>query len=618
MAQTFNLWGLGSASLGTAGKFALTRDTDNQWWNTSTVGYEAFNAGNIANYAIAATETGTGTGVYTASNPDATLTASRALLIEIAGGSMVQSDLTDGLLWEEPVGYLLTNPAQLNSSTFTFAGPYLGTSNSITFNGAFVEVDVEQLHTQSVFATGSVTFPAGLVASTTNISSGTITTVTNQLTAAAIATAHWQDTTAGDFTVSGSPGKILTQTDANGLLKVDTEDLRGTLGVASPGYVALDWAQTGHATAGVNLSGTSLGFIDAGGIDSPSLTTAAYNRIQLNLATTAQLGSVSIGASGLDSPAFTSAAITRLQAGLATAAELGSVSLGTSGADSPAFTNNARSFLQSGLATPTNIVSGTLTTLSGNVQGSVSGSLGGSVLGNVVGSVGSINGVTFPAGFSSLTTASIATAVLTDTSAGDTSVSGSLGKIVVGQLGGAFGAAGSSTFTASALQNAPTASVGSVSIGTAGLDSPAFTSNALKLIQAGLATAAELASVSVGANGIDSPALTTAAYNRIQLNLATAAELGAVTLGVNGADSSAFTPATYNQIVSVLLVTMVPVTGNTPNSVADCYNAARAQAFGAWDFVSGSPSPTLALYGPDGVTVARLFNLNSDTPSIRS
>ena len=37
----------------------------------------------------------------------------------------------------------------------------------------------------------------------------TVTTVTNQLTAAAIATAHWQDTTAGDFTVSGSIGKSL-------------------------------------------------------------------------------------------------------------------------------------------------------------------------------------------------------------------------------------------------------------------------------------------------------------------------------------------------------------------------------------------------------------------------
>ena len=53
------------------------------------------------------------------------------------------------------------------------------------------------------------------------------------------------------------------------------------------------------------------------------------------------------------------------------------------------------------------------------------------------------------------TASQIATAVLTDTAAGDTSVSGSVGAIIVRQLASAFGAAGSSTFTAAALQNAP-------------------------------------------------------------------------------------------------------------------------------------------------------------------
>jgi hypothetical protein len=37
----------------------------------------------------------------------------------------------------------------------------------------------------------------------------TVTTVTNQLTAAAIATGVWQDATAGDFTVASSIGKAL-------------------------------------------------------------------------------------------------------------------------------------------------------------------------------------------------------------------------------------------------------------------------------------------------------------------------------------------------------------------------------------------------------------------------
>ena len=55
----------------------------------------------------------------------------------------------------------------------------------------------------------AATFPGGTVASTTNIASGTITTVTNQLTAAQVATGVWQDATAGDFTTVSSIGKSL-------------------------------------------------------------------------------------------------------------------------------------------------------------------------------------------------------------------------------------------------------------------------------------------------------------------------------------------------------------------------------------------------------------------------
>lgn len=47
------------------------------------------------------------------------------------------------------------------------------------------------------------------VAGMTNTTIATVTTVTNQLTAAAIATGVWQDATAGDFTVASSVGKAL-------------------------------------------------------------------------------------------------------------------------------------------------------------------------------------------------------------------------------------------------------------------------------------------------------------------------------------------------------------------------------------------------------------------------
>lgn len=74
------------------------------------------------------------------------------------------------------------------------------------------KVDLNTIKTQAVTCSGGVTVPAATLASTTNITAGTITTVTtvtNQLTAAQIATGVWQDATAGDFTTASSIGKAL-------------------------------------------------------------------------------------------------------------------------------------------------------------------------------------------------------------------------------------------------------------------------------------------------------------------------------------------------------------------------------------------------------------------------
>lgn len=56
----------------------------------------------------------------------------------------------------------------------------------------------------------------------------------------------------------------------------------------------------------------------------------------------------------------------------------------------------------------------------------------------------------------------------------------------------------------------------------------------------------------------------------------------------------------------ISLTTAVPLI-NTPNSVGDCLNAARANGFGAW-ILAGS---SLTLYGPDGMTPVRIFTLNN-------
>ncbi len=81
------------------------------------------------------------------------------------------------------------------------------------------------------------------------------------------------------------------------------------------------------------------------------------------------------------------------------------------------------------------------------------GNLTGNVGGNVTGSVGSVTG---------LTPATIATAVWTDTTAGDFTTLTSPGKIIFAQLGGAFTTTASSIFSTTALANAPATSVPTV------------------------------------------------------------------------------------------------------------------------------------------------------------
>ncbi len=87
----------------------------------------------------------------------------------------------------------------------------------------------------------------------------------------------------------------------------------------------------------------------------------------------------------------------------------------------------------------------------GNAPGAASGlALVGSNMGtvsSVSGSVGSVTG---------LTTATIATAIWTDTTAGDFTTLTSPGKIIFTQLGGAFTTTSSSIFTTAALANGPT------------------------------------------------------------------------------------------------------------------------------------------------------------------
>ncbi len=143
------------------------------------------------------------------------------------------------------------------------------------------KVDVDTIKTNAVVNGGTVTFPTNAtLASTTNITAGvitTVTTVTNQLTAAQIATGVWQDSTAGDFTASSSIGKGLYTSGvapgaAGGLFIAGTN-------AATTVTTAFTTTFTGNLTGNVggNVTG-SVGSVAAGGITATSIADGAIDR----------------------------------------------------------------------------------------------------------------------------------------------------------------------------------------------------------------------------------------------------------------------------------------------------------------------------------------------------
>lgn len=82
----------------TTGKFVRFRKSDRAVWSTANVpGFETYNASNIANYGIAATEIGA-TGVYEATDPAET-TEGDWFFIKAAGASLAVSDLVSNIYY---------------------------------------------------------------------------------------------------------------------------------------------------------------------------------------------------------------------------------------------------------------------------------------------------------------------------------------------------------------------------------------------------------------------------------------------------------------------------------------------------------------------------------------
>lgn len=212
----------------------------------------------------------------------------------------------------------------------------------------------------------------------------TVTTVTNQLTAAGIATGVWQDATAGDFTVSGSIGKSLFT------------------GGAVPG------AAGGLFIAGTNAATTIAG-LTTGALSCTTITASGAVAFQSTFAVTtstslAAFSCTTLTASGAVAfqSTFATTGTTTLNAVTVTNATTlsGAVSLGS-----------------------TLAITGT-TTFTGAVA--MSAGLAANITGNLTGTVSTVTTVT-----NQLTAAAIATGVWQDTTSGDFTVSGSIGKSLV-------------------------------------------------------------------------------------------------------------------------------------------------------------------------------------------
>jgi len=196
-----------------------------------------------------------------------------------------------------------------------------------------------------------------LQATQTGVTIPTVTTVTNQLTAAAIATGVWQDTTSGDFTVASSIGKSLF-----------------TSGAAPGAAGGLVIAGSNAATTFATL--TSTGAFTVNGVSNVSQTGDSFARI----------GSTGSGLTSLAQAASWTSTL--------------ATNLGTLAGHDPGAT----------LASTTNITAGTISTVTnltnaptaGDFTATMKTSIGtavaasavasvtGNVGGNVTGSVGSV------------------------------------------------------------------------------------------------------------------------------------------------------------------------------------------------------------------------------------
>lgn len=212
--------------------------------------------GNPSAGATNATEIGNGWYYYA---PSATDTGTNGILI--VRGTAASCDnttalhhvvpATNGRLSALPATAVTTNASLLTSGTGTdqlSVASGRGKADTVYWNAAAVSVptnagvpnvNVKTINDVATTAVTTVKAVQGIAVD------GVITTVTNQLTAAQIATGVWQDTTAGDFTTAASIGKSIMNGVALGT------------GLTINGYTG-NTVQTGDSFTRIGATGSGL------------------------------------------------------------------------------------------------------------------------------------------------------------------------------------------------------------------------------------------------------------------------------------------------------------------------------------------------------------------------
>ncbi len=364
--------------------------------------------GHYANYLVAATQEGTGP-VWKVTRPAGVVIPFSAVAVASVGGTP-STDPVIGVV-DEPIdsdssGNAFVDAKKINAvatTSVTTVSANFGTTQPLNFTGtagsalvkgdmvdiagAAVSASTAQLGVNVVNIGGSAsTGAAGYVgidwghvnAPTTTVglsgtTVGTVTTVTNQLTAAQIATGIWQDATAGDFTTANSIGKSLYNSFTSNTSVFTVAALANApTGGSAPTVGQIATAVWQDSTAGDFTAAGSIG---------KSLFTS---------------GNVPGAASGLliagSNAATTFATLTSTGAfsinGTSNIAQTGD-SFGRIGANGSGLTS---------LATPTNITAGTITTVTnltnaptaGDFTAAMKTSLNAATPASVVGSVGSV------------------------------------------------------------------------------------------------------------------------------------------------------------------------------------------------------------------------------------